>query len=143
MSWIKTTLYHPCTQYWIYKTHLCLYSLFCFCFSPSIPTLINLSLYYPLPFSWKKKSLCYHLTLWYPGAIGLNVSAFAEAQAGSPVRRRRTNYRQQSQRKPLLQLLDDLHEEQAVQLLQMYGVYVLWLVGHSLWDHMLAGYLTL
>jgi hypothetical protein len=30
-----------------------------------------------------------------------------------------------------------------VQLLQMYGVYVLWLVGHSLWDHMLAGYLTL
>ena len=50
---------------------------------------------------------------------GLGTSSPTEARQGHPVRETGSRGRQQSQGKPLLQLLGDLHEDQAAYLLHM------------------------
>ena len=71
-------------------------------------------IYPPLP-----HSLGYHPILGQQVEVELISFSTTEAWPVSPARRRGSNGKQQSQREPLLQLLEDPHEDQAVYLLQM------------------------
>jgi hypothetical protein len=85
-------------------------------------TLINVSVHYPLtpPFHREEESpLEYHLTLEQPVTVHLSTSSPTEAQPGSPVRRKGSNVRQQSQKQPVFEFLKDSHEDQAANLLKM------------------------
>jgi hypothetical protein len=61
----------------------------------------------------------YHLILRHRVPAGLSSSSPTEAQPGSPAREMESSGRPESQRQPPLQLLGNLHEDQATYLLQV------------------------
>ena len=58
-------------------------------------------------------------TLAYQVVIGLGTSSSTEARQGCPIKGKESKGRQQSQRQPLLLLLEVPHEDQAIHLLQI------------------------
>lgn len=88
-----------------------------------IPTLMSSSTHCFLTFSSEKgkPSLGYYTTRGHLVPAGLRPYSLTETQTDSPGRRRGSNSKQQSQRQtpPLLPLLENLEEDQAVHLLQM------------------------
>jgi hypothetical protein len=88
----------------------------------SIPSTVftNPFPHYSVPFSLMKGKLTFDtISHRICSPSWLSTSSHTEAQSGSPGKGRGFNSRQQSQRQPLFQLLEDSHEDHAAYLLQM------------------------